>query len=86
MNHLAASCGDLDPEERLKGFNIIMQKLSLKNIEDLIVKAKPEDQRQFLAKLPHLLKLSTDDFFWRKASESSFEFWNNPEDVIYDSL
>ena len=63
-----------------------MGKFSLKKIEDVIVKAKPEEQRQFLANLPHLLKFSYDDLFWMKAAEPSFDFWNNPDDIVYDRL
>ena len=49
-------------------------------------KAKPEEQRQFVAKLPHLLKIHLEDLFLLKFAEPSFDFWNNTDDAIYDSL
>lgn len=63
-----------------------MDKLSIEKIEEEIRNAKPEEQRAFLAKLPHLLKISIADLGWQKLSEPSFEFWDNEEDRIYDSL
>lgn len=27
-----------------------------------------------------------EDLQWLKASEKSFEFWDNPEDAVYDTL
>jgi len=41
-------------------------------IESVIAKAKPEQQRRFLA----LLKLA----------EGSFEFWDNPDAAVYNQL
>ena len=32
------------------------------------------------------LRSLTEDLQWLKASEKSFEFWDNPEDAIYDTL
>ena len=32
------------------------------------------------------LKRLTEDLPWLKASERSFEFWENKEDAVYDSL
>ena len=29
---------------------------------------------------------ATEDLQWLQASEKSFEFWDNPEDAIYDTL
>ena len=58
----------------------------LRKIETQIQKARPEDQREFLARLPHLLNISFDDLWFLKAAEVSFTFWNNPEDIVYDSL
>jgi hypothetical protein len=63
-----------------------MSESSIEKIEDVIVKAKPEEQRRLLANLPHLLKLSSSDMAILKLSEPAFDFWNNTDDVIYDSL
>ena len=61
-------------------------KLSLKKIEERIQRAHPEEQRQLLAKLPHLLSFSSTDLWFLKLAEQSFDFWNNTDDIAYDSL
>ena len=61
-------------------------KNSVKQLEKILVKAKPEEQRIFLAKLPSILKISWSDLTLPKASQKSFKFWNNKEDAIYDKL
>ena len=32
------------------------------------------------------LRSLAEDLEWLKASQKSFEFWDNPEDAIYDNL
>ena len=32
------------------------------------------------------LRNLTDSFFWLKAAEKSFAFWDNEEDAVYDNL
>jgi hypothetical protein len=59
---------------------------NLEVIEKAISKAPAEKQRRFLARLPHLLRIDSRDFGLLKLAESSFEFWNNPDDAIYDTL
>lgn len=44
------------------------------------------DQVRLLRDLPAHLKIQPDDVAWLKAAEPAFEFWNNPEDAIYDQL
>ncbi len=51
-------------------------------IEQLDVKA----QFKLLQELPRHLKISTDDLAWSKLAESAFDFWDNPDDAIYDDL
>ena len=58
----------------------------LKEIERALAKADSESQRRFLSDLPRLLKLSGADLAMLKAAESAFDFWNNPDDIIYDRL
>lgn len=60
--------------------------ISIEKIEERIQKAKPEEQQRLLVKLPHLLHISASDLALLKLSESSFEFWNNLKDTVYDSL
>ncbi len=59
---------------------------SLSTIEKALVAAKPQEQRQFLARLPRLLKISITDLTFTKLSEKSFGFWDNDTDSIYDKL
>lgn len=60
--------------------------ITFEKIEKAIQKAEPEMQRKFVAKLPRLLKIHLDDLFLLKLSEPSFDFWNNKDDTVYDSL
>jgi hypothetical protein len=60
--------------------------LLLTRIEKAIQDAEPEEQRELLAKLPHLLKLDAADFALLKVAEHSFDFWDNADDRIYDAL
>lgn len=43
-------------------------------------------QVQLLEQLPSHLKVKVEDVGWLRAAESAFDFWNNPEDAIYDDL
>ena len=63
-----------------------MNKVSIKAIEQAIVRAKPKEQRRLLAKLLRLLHIDPEDIAWTKLAEPSFEFWNNEQDAIYDQL
>ncbi len=44
------------------------------------------EQIRLLQGLPGHLKIRPDDIAWLEAAEPAFEFWNNPEDAIYDQL
>ena len=44
------------------------------------------EQRELLSLLPKVLKLSPEDLLWARLAESAFNFWDNPEDEIYDEL
>ena len=61
-------------------------RLSLKAIEQAIEQCRPEEQRRLLAALPHLLKISVVDSAHLKLAEPSFQFWDNSDDAIYDTL
>ena len=60
--------------------------LSLQDVERAIEQFPPEEQQRLLAELPRLLKLSGVDFVALKLAESSFQFWENPDDDVYDTL
>ena len=36
--------------------------------------------------LPQRLKIPPNDLVWALLAEPAFEFWNNPEDDVYDQL
>lgn len=63
-----------------------MVDMTIDQIEAVIARAKPQQQRQLLADLPRLLKLSVSDMALLKLAETSFEFWDNPDDAVYDQL
>jgi len=55
-------------------------------ITEAIEKLDVRDQVELLRTLPQHLKVSPDDLAWSRLGEPAFEFWNNPEDAIYDQL
>ncbi len=63
-----------------------MKSSLIETIERELVQAPPAQKRKMLAKLSRLLKISPNDIAWLKLAEPSFEFWDNPEDAIYDKL
>lgn len=59
---------------------------NLEIIGEAIQRSTVEKQRQLLARLPRLLHLDFASFGLLKLAEDSFDFWNNPEDAIYDTF
>jgi hypothetical protein len=55
-------------------------------INEAIEKLSARDQLELLQTLPERLKISAEDLAWTKVAESSFAFWDNPDDAIYDRL
>jgi hypothetical protein len=43
-------------------------------------------QVQLLQELATHLKIKPEDVAWLNASEQSFDFWDNPEDAVYDRI
>ena len=60
--------------------------LSLQDVEQAIGQFPAEEQRQLLAELPKILKLSGEELGYLKLADQSFRFWENPDDAIYDTL
>lgn len=56
-----------------------------KIFEDIKGLSKNE-QKELLRLLPKALDLTPEDLLWARLAESSFGFWDNPEDQIYDGL
>jgi cation transport regulator ChaC len=59
---------------------------SVAEITEAIERLEAREQVQLLSELPRHLKIDLEDLAWLRASEKSFEFWDNPEDAIYDDL
>lgn len=55
-------------------------------ISEAIEKLDVKEQVKVLEILPRHLKILPDDLAWSRLAEPAFEFWNNPEDAIYDKL
>ena len=55
-------------------------------ISEAIEKLGVKEQIELLEVLPGHLKIVPDDLAWPRLAESAFEFWDNPEDAIYDKL
>lgn len=55
-------------------------------ISEAIERLDVRDQVKLLQDLPQHLKIMPDDLAWSRLAEPAFEFWNNPEDAIYDEL
>ena len=55
-------------------------------INEAIEHLDVREQIRLLQDLPAHLKIQPNDVAWLKAAEPAFEFWNNPEDAIYDEL
>jgi hypothetical protein len=61
-------------------------RLSLQDVEQAIEQFPPDEQQRLVAELPRLLKISGIDLASLKLAEPSFQFWENPDDAIYDTL
>jgi hypothetical protein len=59
---------------------------TVEEIEKAIERLDVKDQIKLLRELPAHLKISPDDVAWLKLAESAFDFWDNPDDAIYDKL
>jgi hypothetical protein len=59
---------------------------TIQEIGEAIEQLDVRDQVQLLRELPAHLKIRPDDVAWLKAAEPAFEFWNNPDDALYDQL
>ncbi|MEJ0090324.1 MAG: hypothetical protein WDM80_11350 [Limisphaerales bacterium] len=55
-------------------------------ISEAIQKLDVKEQIELLEILPEHLKISPDTLAWARLAEPAFDFWNNSEDAIYDTL
>ncbi len=61
-------------------------KPSLKEVENAVEQFDQQEQQHLLSKLLSLMSIPLEDIALLKVAESSFDFWDNPEDAVYDSL
>ena len=59
---------------------------TVQEIAEAIDRLDVKSQFRLLQELPRHLKISTDDIAWSRLAERAFDFWNNPEDALYDEL
>lgn len=59
---------------------------TVQEINDAIERLDVKEQVRLLKELPHHLKISPDDVAWTRLAEPAFQFWDNPDDAIYDRL
>ena len=55
-------------------------------ITDAIERLDIKAQVALLRELPQHLKISPEDLAWARVAEGSFDFWDNPEDAIYEQI
>ncbi len=51
-----------------------------------IKRLSKNEQKELLRLLPRALNVAPEDLLWARLAESSFSFWDNPEDQVYDEL
>ena len=60
--------------------------MSLDEIENAIKELDGPSQQQLLKDLPRLLEIEPESIAFLKAAETTFAFWENSEDSVYDNL
>ena len=55
-------------------------------IKEAIEQLDVQQQVRLLTELPAHLKIKFEEIGWLRASEPAFDFWDNPDDAIYDQL
>ena len=63
-----------------------MAKRVEKIVEDIKTLSKEEQKELLRHSSPKALDVTPEDLLWARLAESSFRFWDNPEDQIYDEL
>lgn len=61
-----------------------MEMSTVMEISAAIEKLDVKEQVELLRILPQHLKIPVEDLAWSRMAEPAFEFWNNPEDAIYE--
>ncbi|HUG09459.1 MAG TPA: hypothetical protein VMM36_00510 [Opitutaceae bacterium] len=59
---------------------------SVEEIEKAIERLDVREQIRLVRDLPTHLKFSPEDMAAWRVAESGFQFWDNPDDAIYDNL
>ena len=61
-------------------------RISVREVVEAIGHMDDGERAELISALPAVFRLSPDDFGWLKAAQPSFEFWDNDDDAIYDTL
>ncbi len=64
-------------------------KLSVEQVSTAVLLLSEEEKNTLAERLPTLLKISPKtekDYDWLALAESSFHFWDDPEEDIYNDL
>lgn len=59
---------------------------TVQEITEAIEQLDVKQQVRLVEELPRHLKFSPEDIAWSRLAEPAFDFWNNPDDAIYDKL
>lgn len=49
-----------------------------------ILALRHEEQRELIRRLRLRLQIPDEEWGWLRAAESAFDFWDNPQDAVYD--
>jgi hypothetical protein len=65
---------------------VVIARQSVEQILEAIRTLPPEAQRELVSHLPSVLALSPEALAWLRLAEPAFQFWDNPEDAVYDAM
>lgn len=64
-------------------------KLTVEQVSTAILLLNTDEKKQLQQRLPALIGLNPqqlEDMGWLSLAESAFDFWNDPEENVYDDL
>jgi hypothetical protein len=63
---------------------VVLGMSTVQEITEAIEQLDVKQQVQLLHELPRHLKINVEDVAWSRLAEPAFDFWDNPDDAIYD--
>ena len=64
----------------------ILNKPTVEDVVEAIRQLDSSERKELLNVLPSALLLDPENSGWLRSAESSFNFWDNEEDAVYDRL